>query len=281
MRLRDGSMGTTQSSSASGSPRAADDVFADETYDGNELHERESDAPDGDTNRKFGREDSSLDSPLHQKLALRRSTSLLPARPGTNADTTRYARELKAILARLANSQSPQRTQQRMVIAGVDTGPAASAVARGLATTCAASGFRVLLIDMNLDDETVQREFGVSNELGLGDLLSSSGSPHRFPQATNLPNLAVITAGSRRRDFSSLLSRERVFHRLEPIARHFEYIIIDAGALAPSLVGRVSEGADNVIVAVKEHVSSVRELGSMLRTLRAETGPEPAVLMIG
>lgn len=199
---------------------------------------------------------------------------------GADPDTNRYAGELKAILSSLAEGQSLHNTPQRIVVAGVRTGADASMVARGLATTCAASGFRVLLVDADIEHPTVHRDFGISNEFGLTDLLSSSDSPHRLAQQTGLPNLAVITAGFKISNFASLLARERLFHRLQPISHHFDYIIADAGTLSPALVGRISADADSVVVAVKEHVSSIREVNSMLRSLQAEAGPEPAILMI-
>jgi hypothetical protein len=42
----------------------------------------------------------------------------------------------------------------------------------------------------------------------------------------------------------------------------------------------LSTGVDNVLIAVKEHVSSMRDLANMVHTLRAEAVPEPSVLMI-
>lgn len=191
-----------------------------------------------------------------------------------------YARELRQLLSSLSRGQSVQRTPQRLVVAGVNTSTEASTIAASLATTCAGSGFRALLVDANLDQPSVHRYFGASNELGLSNLLGSSEPPHRFVQSTAFPNLAVVTAGPRLPNYSSLLARERVFHRLQPIAGSFEYIIADCGALSPSLVGRLSAGADNVIVAVKEHVSSMRELSSMIHTLQAESVASPSVLMI-
>lgn len=191
-----------------------------------------------------------------------------------------YARELRKLLSNLAKGQSVQRTPQRLVVAGVNTSTEASTVAASLATTCAGSGFRALLVDANLDGPTVHRAFGVSNDVGLSNLLASAEPPHRFVQSTAFPNLAVVAAGPKLPNFSSLLARERVFHRLQPIASSFEYIIADCGSLSPSLVGRLSAGADNVIVAVKEHVSSMRDLSSMIHTLQAESVASPSVLMI-
>jgi Mrp family chromosome partitioning ATPase len=191
-----------------------------------------------------------------------------------------YARELRQLLASLAKGQAVQRTPQRMVVAGVNTSTEASTVAASLATTCAGSGFRALLVDGNIDQPGVHRYFGVSNEVGLTSFLASSEPPHRFVQSTAIPNLAVITAGPRLTNYSSLISRERVFHRLQPIANSFEYIIADCSTLTPSLIGRLSAGADSVVVAVKEHVSSMRELSNMVQTLQAESAAAPSVLMI-
>jgi Mrp family chromosome partitioning ATPase len=200
------------------------------------------------------------------------------ANPGARENG--YVRELRTILSNLAKGGSQQRTPQRIVVTGVNIGTDGSMVARDLAATCAASGFRVLLVDANLNKPTVHRQFGVSNSAGLSNLLATADFPNRLPQSTAFPNLAVMAAGPKPPNYSGLLARERVFHRLEPIAHHFDYIVADAGTLPPSLVGRLSAGADNVLVVVKEHVSSMRELESMVRTLGAEGGPQPAVLMV-
>lgn len=191
-----------------------------------------------------------------------------------------YAEELKHVLATLAKDHSIRRSTQRVVVAGVNSGFDASRIAWGLALTSAGSGFRVLLVDANLNRPAAHAQFGVSNDFGLSDLLVSSDSPHRFPQSTQMPNLAVIAAGPKLSIYASLLAREQVFHRLQPLARYFDYIIADAGSLSPALLARVSEGADNVILTVRQHVSSMHELASVVRTLRDVAAPEPSVLMI-
>ena len=190
------------------------------------------------------------------------------------------ADDLKRVLATLAKGNSGQRTTQRVVVAGANTGTDASRIAWGLALTSAASGFRVLLVDTNLNRPAAHAQFGLSNDLGLSDLLLGADSPHRFPQSTRIPNLAVIAAGTHASTYASLLARGRVFHRLQPLAKYFDYIIADAGSLTPALLARVSEGADNVVVAVRKHASSMNELASLVRTLRDEAAPEACVLMI-
>lgn len=191
-----------------------------------------------------------------------------------------YAEDLRRVLATLAKGHSVKRATQRIVVAGVNTEFDASRIAWGLALTSAGSGFRVLLVDANLNRPAAHAQFAVSNDFGLSDLLLGSDAPHRFPQSTPMPNLAVITAGPKLSIYAGLLAREQVFHRLQPLAKYFDYIIADAARLTPTLVGRVSEGADNVIVAAKQHDSSLRELATLVRTLRDAGAPEASVLMI-
>lgn len=193
---------------------------------------------------------------------------------------TAMAAQLRGLLNVLAQGQTAQRTPQRLVITGVQTEVEASFLATNLARTCAESGYRVLLIDANFSRPSVHRSFGLSTSLGLSTLLSSPNPPHALPQATQVPNLAAITIGPNCLNWSSLINREQIFHRLEPLAPSFDYMIVDCGNVAPSLVGRISTGADNVIVAVKEHVSSMRELQMIIETLRTEGVAEPAVLMV-
>jgi Mrp family chromosome partitioning ATPase len=188
--------------------------------------------------------------------------------------------QLRELLNVLAQGQAVQRTPQRLVITGVHTETEASFLATNLALICARSGYRVLLVDANFKRPSVHRSFGLSTSLGLSTLLTSPNPPHALPQATPVPNLAAITIGPDCPNWSSLINREQIFHRLEPLAPSFDYMIVDCGNVAPSLVGRISTGADNVVVAVKEHVSSMRELQMIVETLRSEGVAEPAVLMV-
>lgn len=188
--------------------------------------------------------------------------------------------QLRDLLTVLAQGDGAHRTPQRIVITGVHTETEASFIAMSLALTCASSGYQVLLVDANFERPTVHRNLGLSTRLGLSTLLTSSDPPHLLPQATPVANLAAITIGPECRNWSSLLTREQLFHRLQPLASSFDYILVDCGSLSPSLVGRVSSGADNVLVAVKQHVSSMRELSSIVETLRGEGVREPAILMV-
>jgi len=197
-----------------------------------------------------------------------------------NDDDGPLAGQLRDLLTTLNHGSGVQHTPRRIVIGGVKTGKEASFLASSLAMTCARSGYRVLLVDANIPQPMVHRNLGLSNKLGLSTLLTSSDPPHALPQATAIPNLAAITIGPACPNLTSLLTREQLFHRLQPLASSFDYILVDCANLEPSLIGRVSAGADNVVVTVKQHVSSMREISNVVETLRHEGVSEPAILMV-
>ena len=249
--------------------------------------------PPGNLDTNGEGEVSSADELIERALVPSESDEVRHAEPAEQAGLTgiaqafaldrqmrAYAEDLKQVLATLAKGHSVKRSTQRIVVAGVNTDFDASRIAWGLALTSAGSGFRVLLVDANLHRPAAHAQFGVSNDFGLTDLLFGSEAPHRFPQSTPVPNLAVITAGPELSVYAGLLSREQLFHRLQPLAKYFDYVIVDAARLTPALVGRVSEGADNVIVTAKQHGSSMRELATLVRTLRDAGAPEASVLML-
>jgi len=195
-------------------------------------------------------------------------------------DNGALATQLRDLLISLNQGSGVHHTPRRIVIAGVHTGKEASFLASSLAMTCARSGYRVLLVDANVPQPMVHRNLGLSNKFGLSTLLTSSEAPHSLPQATAVPNLAAITIGPDCPHITSLLTREQLFHRLQPLAGSFDYILVDCADLTPDLIGRVSAGADNVVVTVKQHVSSMREISSVVETLRHEGVSEPAILMV-
>lgn len=207
-------------------------------------------------------------------------TQVMPAEPDVVLGDPVLADKLRDVLSALTQGQDIHRTPQRIVISGVHVAHKARMMAASLGTACANSGYRVLLIDADLDQPSLHRTFGISNDLGLSKLLSGSDAPHHLVQRTSIANLAVICAGPPVRNYSSLIAREQVFHRLEPLARAFDYMLIDTGALAPALVARLSAGADNVVIAVEENVTSMRDLANMVELLQAEGVPHPVVLMI-
>lgn len=191
-----------------------------------------------------------------------------------------FASQLRQIVAGITGSRSARAMTHGIVVTSVGARAETSLVAAALAVTCAMTGYRVLLVDANLARPSMHKLFGVSNEVGLADLLNSVDPPNFLAQPTAIPNLAVVSAGSRAFDHASLLSRQRVRHRLDSIAASFDYMFIDASSLPPALLARLAADSEQVAIAVKRHHSSVADLEKMLRVLRQEGIDNTSVLVL-
>ena len=214
----------------------------------------------------------------------RRYASTPLAQPDTalvrRQSNSKLAAQLRQLLASMRSSRPSHAAAQSIVMTTVGARDCASLVASSLAVTCAASGFKVLLVDANLARPSLHSLFGISNRAGLSDLLAGSNPPTALAQPTSIPNLVVIPAGTPIANYASLLTRQQIVHRLDAIAGGFDYIIIDATALPPVLVVRVAQNADQVTIAVRRHTSSMRELERQVAMLRDEGIDNASVLII-
>jgi Mrp family chromosome partitioning ATPase len=193
---------------------------------------------------------------------------------------SKFAQEMRQIVERLASTPCAPNMPRKITVAALGADANGSSLCASLAVTCSAGGYQVLLVDGNIERPRLHELFGVNNKVGLSNLLGDRYPPNHLPQATSIPNLALISAGPRVSNHASLLLRERVLHRLDPIARAFDFIILDCTGLAPALVARSGGGSDNVIVAVKRHKSSIRALQDLVGALGEEGVENPSVVMI-
>lgn len=191
-----------------------------------------------------------------------------------------FASQLRQIIAGIAGSRSARVKTHSIVVTSVGARADASLIAAALAVTCATTGYRVLLVDANLARPGMHKLFGVSNEVGLADLLNSVDPPNFLAQPTSIPNLALVSAGSRVFDHASLLSRQRVRHRLDSIASSFDYMFIDASSLPPALLARLAADSEQVAIAVTRHHSSLTDLDKVLRVLRNEGIENSSVIVL-
>lgn len=191
-----------------------------------------------------------------------------------------FASQLRQIVAGITGSRSARAMTHSIVVTSVGARADTSLVAAALAVTCAMTGYRVLLVDANLARPGMHKLFGVSNEVGLADLLNSVDPPNFLAQPTAIPNLALVSAGSRVFDHASLLSRQRVRHRLDSIAASFDYMFIDASSLPPALLARLAADSEQTAIAVKRHHSSIADVDKLLRVLRQEGIDNSSVIVL-
>jgi polysaccharide biosynthesis transport protein len=96
-----------------------------------------------------------------------------------------------------------------------------------LATTWAASGQRILVVDADMRRPSQHRLFEADNRVGLGNYLKGRASLTDVIQATSVENLQLIPAGTLGADAVSLLNSERMEDLLEETKARFDLILFD------------------------------------------------------
>lgn len=137
-----------------------------------------------------------------------------------------------------------------------------STIAMKLASILAQSGKNVLLVDANLRQPTLHQHFLLDNQWGLANALSApwlSFSHNLFGQATTIPTLRVLTAGTLSANAAELLESawaDKLFGYLQ--LAPFDFVIFDA----PSLLAQ----ADTQILA--SHVEALLMIVDVTHTSR-------------
>ncbi|MBM4108535.1 MAG: polysaccharide biosynthesis tyrosine autokinase [Phycisphaerae bacterium] len=105
--------------------------------------------------------------------------------------------------------------------------------AANLALACAGADQRVLLIDANFRRPALHRVFGLPEEGGLGDVLAQSRSLEQAVHKTGVPNLDVLTSGSRASRAFERLSSDAMTRLIADAKTRYDVVLIDC---SPALV---------------------------------------------
>jgi len=157
------------------------------------------------------------------------------------------------------------------------TSPAAgdgkSTLALNLAVSLAQSGKRTVLLESDLRRPKVHKLTGADNKIGVVDVLRGSASLDEAAQSSQVPDLFIITCGSRPKDPAELLARPEYEKLLEDLRGRFDYVIVDTPPiLAVTDPAGVAARVDGVIVCMrlsrhtrdlgKRTIDSLRDIGA-------------------
>jgi polysaccharide biosynthesis transport protein len=146
-----------------------------------------------------------------------------------------------------------------------------------LATVMAYSGLKTLLIDADLRKPRVHKSFGISNEVGLTNVIIGRGTPAdcvRSPNIENLENLDLLTSGPIPPNPSELLGRPHLKEILRELMAQYDRILIDSpplGAVTDAAVlGRVVDRTILVVKAGKTKRRLIENAIEQLETVKAK-----------
>ena len=162
--------------------------------------------------------------------------ALLPFRDPKSALAEAY-RSLKTSLI-FATAEGAPRILH-FASAGPGEGKTTSACATAI--TFAQSGSKVLLIDCDLRNPSLQKVFRLPNTEGLTNYLTGKMEPAQVAKPTEVTRLFVVTSGPLPPNPVELLSGARMMDLLQIASERFDYVIIDG----PPVIGL----ADALILA--------------------------------
>ncbi len=171
-------------------------------------------------------------------------------------------RQTRASLARRMNAAG----HRSIAIVPAMPGSGATTIATNLAACCAKSDMKVVLIDANFRKPRLHSIFGLAEGPGLGDVLADpSMGIEAAMQATSIPNLSVVTAGSAGNRSSERLSTAAFGDLITNATATADLVIVDAPPGVVSGDGRaIANRVDSSMLVVRA-MSESRGLVSRLR----------------
>jgi capsular exopolysaccharide synthesis family protein len=170
-----------------------------------------------------------------------------------------------------------------IMITSPSPGDGKSTVACNLAISIAQTGKRVALVDADLRRPRVHQHFGISDKVGLMNVLKGETSLKEALQPTFLRNLFVLPCGHRPKNPGEVVTSENFAKVIELLRSGFDIVILDTPPVIPVadpvsiaslvdgvyLVFRIRRGVKITASRAKESLSQVnaRLLGVIVNGL--------------
>ncbi len=115
-----------------------------------------------------------------------------------------------------------------IVVTSSGPGEGKSTVMANLAITMAQSGKKVILVDCDLRKPSVHKKFGVTNSIGLTNILVQNEKKEQCIFKTNVENLFILTSGPVPPNPAELIGTKKMRSFIEELKSGFDMVLIDA-----------------------------------------------------
>lgn len=137
-----------------------------------------------------------------------------------------------------------------------------------LAVVLTQAGKSVLLIDCDMHNPTVHKNFNLSNKVGLSSCISMGTALSDAVQKTSIEGLYALTGGVIPPNPSELLGSEQMKNVLQRAKEQYDYVLIDTPPVMPVtdalIVGRFVDGMILVIASAEVKVEMARDVKNQL-----------------
>lgn len=132
---------------------------------------------------------------------------------------------------------------------------------------------KVLIIDCDLRNPSVHKMFGVSNLIGLTDVLTGQKDIDKCIEKTKVKNLDILKAGKIPPNPSEILQSKKMRNFMEVIKEYYDYIFIDSppvGIVADaSILAQYSDGTILLVAANEADIEAVKVAKERLEGVNA------------
>lgn len=137
-----------------------------------------------------------------------------------------------------------------------------------LAVVLTQAGKSVLLIDCDMRNPTVHKNFNLSNKVGLSSCISMGTALSDAVQKTSIEGLYALTGGVIPPNPSELLGSEQMKNVLQRAKEQYDCVLIDTPPVMPVtdalIVGRFVDGMILVIASAEVKVEMARDVKNQL-----------------
>ena len=130
-----------------------------------------------------------------------------------------------------------------------------------------------LMVDCDLRKPALAKVFGVSNEMGLVDHLTSNTPIEKIIKKTGLPKLSLIPSGSTPNNPAELLNSNRMVELIEELVGRYNdrFILLDSPPyIAASETAILAKHVDAVVLVVRWGLSGRDQVKDLIETLGKE-----------
>ncbi|MEP7265424.1 MAG: polysaccharide biosynthesis tyrosine autokinase [Bacteroidota bacterium] len=142
------------------------------------------------------------------------------------AKNTNGYNSFTALTTRILLTQ-PQQDSLVITVTSTKKGEGKTFIATGVARTMAAMDKKVLLVDMNPYNPTLNEWFDIRNPQGMSDVYINKINIHDVINITAFPNLDMINSGTQESPMSHLIATQRTQDIIKELRSHYDVIVFD------------------------------------------------------
>ena len=184
---------------------------------------------------------------------------------------SRFTEGYRILCAKLNLTGSREIARSITVLSG-GPGEGKSTTSFNLGWVCAQSGMKVLVIDGDIRRPSMHGAVDLENTLGLGEFLAGQASLDELIQATSVPNMEMLTAGSLGPEDLGGFSRARFASLLEICRSNYDVIVVDSPpVLGISDASVISQEVDVTLLLI-QHRRYPRNVSQRAKRVIEEVG---------